>query len=69
VVSSGRQSEARSVAGRSGDGASSAKVRVVDIPSTVSVKQLAELLMASPVDTIKHLMRRGVMANVNQLID
>jgi translation initiation factor IF-2 len=69
VVSSGKQSETRPVAGRSGDGASSAKVRVVDIPSTVSVKQLAELLLASPVDTIKHLMRRGVMANVNQLID
>ncbi len=69
MVSSGKQSEARPVAGRSGDGASSAKVRVIDIPSTVSVKQLAELLMASPVDTIKHLMRRGVMANVNQLID
>ncbi len=69
MVGSGKQSEARPVAGRSGDGASTAKVRVVDIPSTVSVKQLAELLLASPVDTIKHLMRRGVMANVNQLID
>jgi translation initiation factor IF-2 len=57
------------VTGRSGDGASTAKAHVVDIPSTVSVKQLAELLLASPVDTIKHLMRRGVMANVNQLID
>ena len=69
MVSSGKQSEVKPVAGRTGEGASSSKASVVEIPSTVSVKQLAELLQASPVDTIKHLMRRGVMANVNQLID
>jgi translation initiation factor IF-2 len=68
VVSSGKQSEVKPVTGRTAEGASS-RVRVVEIPSTLSVKNLAELLQASPVDTIKHLMRRGVMANVNQLIN
>ncbi|HEY40982.1 MAG TPA: translation initiation factor IF-2 [Dehalococcoidia bacterium] len=69
MVSSGKQPEVKPADGRAGDGASSPKARVVEIDSTVSVKQLAELLQASPVDTIKHLMRRGVMANVNQFID
>jgi translation initiation factor IF-2 len=68
VVSSGKQSEVKPVTGRTAEGASP-RVRVVEIPSTLSVKNLAELLQASPVDTIKHLMRRGVMANVNQLIN
>jgi len=69
VVSSGKQGDVKPVTERSSDGASSPKVRVVDIPPALSVKQLAELLQASPVDTIKRLMRRGVMANVNQVID
>jgi translation initiation factor IF-2 len=34
----------------------------------MSVRQLADLLHASPIDTIKRLMRRGFMANVNQVI-
>ena len=55
MVSSGKQSEVKPAAGRTGEGATVSKVRVVDIPSTVSVKQLADLLQASPVDTIKTL--------------
>ena len=43
--------------------------RVVEIPSAISVKLLAELLGFSAVDTIKRLMRRGVMANVNEIVD
>jgi translation initiation factor IF-2 len=68
VISSGKQPEVKPAAGQAGEGVSPPKVHIVEIPSTVSVKQLAELLQASPVDVIKHLMRRGVMANVNQLI-
>lgn len=38
------------------------------IPSAVTVKQLADLLGISPIETIKHLMRKGVMASVNEVV-
>ncbi len=46
-----------------------ARPRVVELPSAISVKQLAELLGFSAVDTIKRLMRRGVMANINEIVN
>lgn len=39
------------------------------IPRALTVKQLADILEISAVETIKYLMRIGVMANINQLID
>ncbi len=50
-------------------GASAQKPRQVEIPSTIAVRQLAEMLDVTPVDAIKQLMRAGVMANINQVID
>ena len=41
----------------------------LDIPNAISVLRLSELLNASGVEVIKQLMRRGVMANINQVID
>lgn len=43
--------------------------RKVLIPPSLTVKQLAELLGVSPIETIKQLMRNGVMASINQVID
>ncbi|MDP6783571.1 MAG: translation initiation factor IF-2, partial [Dehalococcoidia bacterium] len=43
--------------------------KVLEIPSTITVKQLAELLRLGGVEIIKQLMRQGIMANVNQTID
>ena len=43
--------------------------RTITLPSTMSVKELAELIHVSPVDTIKQLMRNGIMASMNQVID
>jgi translation initiation factor IF-2 len=48
---------------------SSAKARSIDIPDTLSVKQLAELLQVSAIDVIKRLMRNGIMANINQALN
>ncbi len=48
---------------------STTRVRVVDLPPTLSVRELASILRASEIDTIKRLMRRGVMAGLNQIID
>jgi translation initiation factor IF-2 len=39
------------------------------IPRAVTVKQLADILDVSPIETIKQLMRNGIMANVNQVVD
>ncbi len=43
--------------------------REVEIPASLTVKQLAALLHAGQVDIIKQLMRQGVMVNVNQTVD
>ena len=46
-----------------------ARVRTVEIPASASVRQLADMLGASAIEVIKQLMRRGVMANINQIVD
>ena len=70
MVGSGKQEDApRPVAERDSAAATPAKARQIRIPSALTVKQLAELLQVSPVDAIKRLMRRGVMANVNQVLE
>ena len=53
---------------RNGD-SSSAKVNLIGIPATLSVRELADLLQVSAIDVIKRLMRKGIMANINQVID
>lgn len=43
--------------------------RVLEIPSALTVKELSDLCGVSPVEVIKELMKNGVMAAVNQVID
>jgi len=43
--------------------------RVVRIPQAVIIKDLAELLDITPIDVIKELMKNGVMATINQVVD
>ncbi len=50
-------------------GESAAKSRLVEIPATLNVKQLADLLQVSAIDVIKQLMRNGIIANINQAVD
>jgi len=47
----------------------SVEARSIEILPTLSVRQLADLLQVSAIDIIKQLMRNGVMANINQVID
>ncbi len=42
---------------------------MVEIPAFLTVRQLSELVNASPIVVIKQLMDAGVMANINQQID
>lgn len=42
---------------------------VIKLPASITVKQLSELIGVSVIDVIKQLMRNGIMANINQVID
>jgi translation initiation factor IF-2 len=46
-----------------------AKARQIEFPHSSSVRQLADLLQISAIEIIKQLMRIGIMANINQVID
>ena len=43
--------------------------RVLKLPASTTVKQLSEMVGVSAIDMIKQLMRNGLMANINQVID
>ncbi|MDP2727113.1 MAG: translation initiation factor IF-2 N-terminal domain-containing protein, partial [Dehalococcoidia bacterium] len=42
---------------------------MVKLPASLSVKELADLLELGPIEVIKELMKSGVMANINQVLD
>jgi len=41
----------------------------VELPPSITVKQLADTLKVEPVKVIKQLIRKGIMANINQTLD
>lgn len=41
----------------------------IEVPSSLTVKQLADMLEVEPVKVIKQFMRKGFMVNLNQTID
>ena len=41
----------------------------IELPANTTVRDLADMIEASPIDIIKVLMANGVMANINQQID
>ena len=41
----------------------------VEVPSSLTVRELATLIDVSPIDVIKELMNNGIMANINQVLD
>lgn len=47
---------------------SETKARQIELPESISVRQLSELLETSSIEIIKQLMRNGIMANINQVI-
>ena len=51
------------------DAAAAAPPKTVELPASLTVRQLADLLTVSAVEIIKQLMRAGIMANINQLIN
>jgi len=41
----------------------------IELPASLSVRDLAQMVEASPIQIIKSLMNNGVMASINQMID
>jgi translation initiation factor IF-2 len=41
----------------------------IELPGTITVKELAEVLGTSPADIIRELIKSGIFATINQLID
>jgi len=46
-----------------------ASAKAIDIPATIVVRELAELLHSTAIEVIKELMKNGVMASINQSVD
>lgn len=45
------------------------QLREIEVPEMITVANLAELLKVSPINLMKQLMRAGVMASLNEVID
>jgi len=45
------------------------QTRALVLPETMTVQYLAEVLDENPIDVIKQLMRNGIMASMNQVVD
>src|SRR5919109_406664 len=43
--------------------------QVVLLPEYVTVRELAELISASPIEVMKRLIANGIMASINQQVD
>jgi translation initiation factor IF-2 len=41
----------------------------IELPATITVRDLALKIESSPIQIIKNLMKNGVMANINQMVD
>ena len=41
----------------------------IELPATITVKELAEVLSVNPADVIRELIKSGIFATINQLID
>ena len=41
----------------------------IELPASISIRDMAEQIQISPLDVMKKLMASGVMANINQEID
>ncbi len=44
-------------------------LKTIELPSSITVRELAQRIDASPIQVIKILMSNGVMANINQQVD
>jgi translation initiation factor IF-2 len=64
-----QQDTTQPVAEKAGQETAAAKAATIEIPRSIGVRQLAELMQVDSVLVIKQLMRAGIMANINQVVD
>jgi translation initiation factor IF-2 len=69
VVSSDKNKDSNQLADEKSGNETAGQKPIVEFPPALSVRELSELLKVSPVDVIKRLIRTGIMANINQVID
>ncbi|MCX8025321.1 MAG: translation initiation factor IF-2 N-terminal domain-containing protein, partial [Thermanaerothrix sp.] len=43
--------------------------KTIELPASLTVRELAQRMQASPIQVIRILMDNGVMANINQMVD
>ncbi len=43
--------------------------QIILVPDFLSVRELADLINASPIEVMKRLIANGIMASINQQID
>lgn len=43
--------------------------KIIELPASLTVRELAQRMQASPIQVIRILMDNGVMANINQMVD
>ncbi len=65
----GKQDAAGPSVPETDDTSSAPALPLVELPQNLSVRMLAELVEVSVIEVIKRLMRNGIMANINQVID
>ncbi len=64
-----QQNTVEPVAEKAGQEPAQAKTSVIDLPRSIGLRQLADILHVNSINIIKQLMRNGIMANINQIID
>ena len=64
-----QQNTVEPVAEKAGQEPTQAKTPVIDLPRSIGLRQLADILHVDSINIIKQLMRNGIMANINQIID
>jgi len=69
VVNPGQKEDKSKTTGEKPGTVPSAPKRQIELPPNITVRQLADILQVTPIDIIKQLMRTGIMANINQVID
>src|SRR5450432_1288431 len=43
--------------------------QIIEVPEFLTVRELADLISASPIEVMKQLISNGIMASINQQID
>ncbi|MFH1169490.1 MAG: translation initiation factor IF-2 [Chloroflexota bacterium] len=69
MVKTSRTDDSVKTTAEKGSKPAATKVRQIELPHSMTVRQLADILQVDSIQIIKQLMRSGIMANINQVVD